>query len=175
MPFNRRVAFSETRGLASLAQKGVLRKHLCQLVCRRRDGLASKVFAAGFSLAPAVTVGYGYMQDMLLNLLQMQAEQWQLSQKAAILACGVEICTTVLQTSTLGHSLLDLFSCAYLPIQLLLHDGRSAKSPASYLVPQNSDTLMCTALLMVVTGAFHFALCSMELIQQKRIEMGTLL
>lgn len=49
---------------------------------------------------------------MLLNILQLQVEQWQLSQRAAILACGVEIHTAVLQTSALGLSLLDLFSCA---------------------------------------------------------------
>lgn len=37
VPFNSRVAFSETWDLASLAQKGVLRKHLHQPVCRRED------------------------------------------------------------------------------------------------------------------------------------------
>lgn len=71
---------SETEGLTSLAQKGVLRKHVCPSVCRRREGLANKAPAVGFSLAPAVTVGYSYMQGMLLNLLQLQVEQWQLSQ-----------------------------------------------------------------------------------------------
>lgn len=105
MLFNSRVAFSATWGLASLDQKDVLRKHLCQPVCRRKDGLASKVLAVGFSLAPAVTVGYSYMQDMLLNLLQLQVGN--------TLACGVEVCTVELQTSALSLSLLNLFSCAY--------------------------------------------------------------
>lgn len=50
---------------------------------------------------------------MLLNVLQLQVEQWQLSWRAATLSCGVGIHTAVLQTSALGLSLLDLFSCAY--------------------------------------------------------------
>lgn len=53
------------------------------------------------------------MQDMLLNLLQFQVKQWQLLQRAAILACGVEIHTAVLQTSAVDLSLLGFFSCAY--------------------------------------------------------------
>lgn len=109
VPFNSRVPFSETRGLASVAQKGVLRKHLCQPFCRRREGLTGKVFAVGFSLAPAVTVGCSYMQHMLLNLLQLQVEQWQLLQRAAILAYGVEIHTAVLQTRP--HPLAFILTC----------------------------------------------------------------
>lgn len=70
-------------GLASLAQKGVLRERLCQPVCRRSEGLASEVFAVGFSLAP-VTVGYSYMQDML----QLEVEQQQLCRGLPFLPVG---------------------------------------------------------------------------------------
>ena len=107
------MAFSETRCLASLAQESVLREHLCQPVCRRKGGLAGKVFAAGLSLVSAVTVGCSSMRHVLLNLLQLQVEQWQLSQRAVILAYGVEIHTAVLRTRALGLSLLGLFSCVY--------------------------------------------------------------
>lgn len=137
--------------------------------------MASKEFAVGFSLVPAVTAGYSYVQNMLLNLLHLQVEQWQLLQEAAVLACGVEIRTAVLRTSALGVASwiysrvpTNIYSCYFMVA------GQQNPLPP-ILCHKIVTQLTCTALLMVVTVAFRFALCSMELIQQKKIEMGTLL
>lgn len=64
---------------------------------------------------------------MLLNLLHLQTEQWQDLRRAAILACGVEIHTAVLQTVALG---LTSWIYSHMPTKLmkfLLHDGLVCK------------------------------------------------
>lgn len=105
------------------------------------------------SFHDAVTVRNSCMQEMLLSILQLQVESRDSSCRGLpFLPVELRFTEMCLRLVFLDLSLLNLFACAYWSIQLLLHYARSAES---HLVSQNSDTLKCTALCMIVTLAFH--------------------
>lgn len=103
VPFNIRVTFSKTQSLALLAQKVVLRKYLCHPFDSCQFSGEEEDWQQGtcswLSFHTAGTARNSFMHEMLLNILQLQVEQGQLLERAAILACGVEVHIAVFQTS----------------------------------------------------------------------------
>lgn len=116
VPFNIRVTFSKTQSLALLAQNVVLRKYLCQPFASCQFSGEGEDWqqdtCSWLSFHAAVTVRNSHMQEMLLNILQLQVEQGQLLQRAAILAVLIEIHIAVFQTSAFRPQTSDFtFLC----------------------------------------------------------------